>query len=102
MDTDEEEEDQGPELKRRRVLTEAERLTRTSKGRMQRVIERVKQKNSGIYKEAGAARQRARQDKLAPMERLNEIKVVSTSAAEYDLMDFEKKLDHVAKNMGKN
>ena len=35
------------------------------------------------------------------MERLNEIKVVSTAAAEYDLMDFEKKLDHVAKNMGK-
>ena len=44
MDTDEEAEDQEPELKRRRVLTEAERLTRTSKGRMQRVIERIKMK----------------------------------------------------------
>ena len=69
---------------------------------MQRVIDRVKKKNSGIYKEAGAARQRAKQEKMAPMERLNEMKIVSTAAAEYDLLVFEKKLDHVAKNMGKN
>ena len=102
MDTDEEEQDEGPILKRRRVLTQEERLNRTSKGRMQRVIDRVKKKNSGIYKEAGAARQRAKQEKMAPMERLNEMKIVSTAAAEYDLLVFEKKLDHVAKNMGKN
>ena len=67
---------------------------------MQRVIDRVRNKTSGVYKEAGAARKRARQEKLSPLELLNEIEVVTMKDAEYSQMDLENKVDHVAKNMG--
>ena len=92
--------DESPALKRRKVQTAAERKTRTSKGRLQRVVERVKRKEKHIYKEAGVLTTIQKESKLSQLERLKEIKVLSIPKDEFDEMDLEKKVDHIALNMG--
>ena len=68
---------------------------------MERVLERMKKKTSGLYRETGAATKRNRDSKLSDIERANEIQVISIPGDEFDDLTVREQISHLAQNKSK-
>ena len=68
---------------------------------MDRVLERMKKKTSGLYRETGAATKRNRDSELSDIDRANEIQVISIPDDEFGDLTVRDQIAHLAQNMSK-
>ena len=100
MDLDESDEESQVKLVKKWSYTKEERLKKTSKGRMERVVERMKLKNSEQYREVGAGSQALRESKLSLKDRANEMVIATIPDKDFVDLNVEDKLLHMSKNIG--
>ena len=67
---------------------------------MERVVERMKLKNSEQYREVGAASQALKESKLSLKDRANEMVIATIADKDFRDLHVEDKLLHMSKNIG--